>query len=960
MAKHNKPDYWSRATKDMNQAMKQLQDHAAKSFGSDFMRFSNGLHKSLIASEKTITKQSNTFVKTHQNALTLIENHTQMSLKKMSRMYDAYFRSLSDKYKKFNNSVGAHVTPGVVIPTNGPVTPPTPPGPHPPKPPGHHSNNFSEQLKEQLAEMLNLKEAGREILRVIPELIPAIAALGSVAALIKAVVDNLIELDSQGQQVRMLTLGNQEEFYQTMSDINTLSTQFRLSREEVVEFNKALADGITPASKLRESSLELIKPMSQMHHIFGLTVEQSAEYVELLEKNGVHTGEMSHKVDTLVKVMSKLNLTTRDMAASVREGQVAWSQFGGALGISVDTLQKGIAGTKQLFKSMNMDAKESGRVISDLMKSPESIHQQVGFTASVLGRSGEQLEAMAFEHPEEFQKLNMKAGFKAIMGTGRQKENLLNSLTKSPDDWRAELMRGGMSREDAFRRTNSTQESIMRMRKQFSEYDGFDPVKFDGLLSSFRKKYHGKTLMNPDAIMDDFVDQAQKSFQKGAKPKTLQDAIKALDGSINTQFKDLANSINSLISEVSLSLMPALTELVGYLKILIEFIKPMSDFMHMIQDAVTPHGDSSDAVRAMVARQMGLGPLFDMLNAKRSAAALDKKTGVSRLPEALGKANREKLSFFDSLARRAMNPFNAGLGDSGAGIKTPSPIPAPLNASGLGADIFGMATGGASPIAPVKTSMKAGAQDRTAKAMQFFIKNGFSKEQAAGIVGNFLVESAHTMSGGIKEFSGGGGYGIAQWTTPARKRGLAQYAANKGMSVDNLDLQLMYALQEMKDQGLDTKLKGISGANAHQQASTMVMRQFERPLDMAVGGANDLARGKAALEAMGVYERQLKQKPAVATATPVDWRTIKQFSPTGVAPKFAPLPYGAQPQSTALAQPPQPAISQETNEILKQLLACNQKDSATRERLMRELARSTQLNNGDQTAQMGQLIAGGF
>ncbi len=52
--------------------------------------------------------------------------------------------------------------------------------------------------------------------------------------------------------------------------------------------------------------------------------------------------------------------------------------------------------------------------------------------------------------------------------------------------------------------------------------------------------------------------------------------------------------------------------------------------------------------------------------------------------------------------------------------------------------------------------------DRTKQAMSYFQNQGWSREQAAGIVGNLLRES-HIDPGSVQNNGSGPGYGIAQW-----------------------------------------------------------------------------------------------------------------------------------------------------------------------------------------------------
>lgn len=102
-------------------------------------------------------------------------------------------------------------------------------------------------------------------------------------------------------------------------------------------------------------------------------------------------------------------------------------------------------------------------------------------------------------------------------------------------------------------------------------------------------------------------------------------------------------------------------------------------------------------------------------------------------------------------------------------------------------------------ISPVQPSYKK-INNKEAYAMNFFIKKGLTVAQAAGIVGNLVVESSglNTTIEGDKKTS----IGIAQWhdTKPGvgRKTSLFNYAKNNGLDWKDLDTQLNFLWTELK------------------------------------------------------------------------------------------------------------------------------------------------------------------
>jgi tail lysozyme len=89
-------------------------------------------------------------------------------------------------------------------------------------------------------------------------------------------------------------------------------------------------------------------------------------------------------------------------------------------------------------------------------------------------------------------------------------------------------------------------------------------------------------------------------------------------------------------------------------------------------------------------------------------------------------------------------------------------------------------------------------KDNPEKIWNFLVAKGLSNEQAAGVLGNIQAESG--FDPGVVERSGGGGFGIVQWTG-GRRTALEAAAAQKGVPVNDLGFQLEYLYQELTARG---------------------------------------------------------------------------------------------------------------------------------------------------------------
>lgn len=72
------------------------------------------------------------------------------------------------------------------------------------------------------------------------------------------------------------------------------------------------------------------------------------------------------------------------------------------------------------------------------------------------------------------------------------------------------------------------------------------------------------------------------------------------------------------------------------------------------------------------------------------------------------------------------------------------------------------------------------------------------------------------------------GYGLAQWTTPARKGGLYDLARSRGVSISNMDMQIDYLIDELKNK-FPSVLKVLKATSSIKEASDIVLVKFEAP-----------------------------------------------------------------------------------------------------------------------------------
>ncbi|AKU15622.1 phage tail tip lysozyme [Luteipulveratus mongoliensis] len=116
-------------------------------------------------------------------------------------------------------------------------------------------------------------------------------------------------------------------------------------------------------------------------------------------------------------------------------------------------------------------------------------------------------------------------------------------------------------------------------------------------------------------------------------------------------------------------------------------------------------------------------------------------------------------------------------------------------------------------------------------AFNFFVGIGYTKKQAAGVVGNLMQESGTSVNPNANQ-SGGAGRGIAQWSTGGRwdtsaNDNVVWYANKLGMSPWSLTLQLKFIQYELNT--FSTYGKGPLVASTTVDTAVVVFQDyFER------------------------------------------------------------------------------------------------------------------------------------
>ena len=147
----------------------------------------------------------------------------------------------------------------------------------------------------------------------------------------------------------------------------------------------------------------------------------------------------------------------------------------------------------------------------------------------------------------------------------------------------------------------------------------------------------------------------------------------------------------------------------------------------------------------------------------------------------------------------------------------------------------------------------------------YLVKAGMTPAGACGALGNIQAESgaiannlqnsyekklgytdaAYTAAVDSGTYTGfdtdRAGYGLCQWTYPARKKNLRLFAKHAGKSIGDAEMQLGFFLKELRE-SFPTVLAVLKTAKTVQEASDAMLMKFERPADQ--GDAVKLKRAQ--------------------------------------------------------------------------------------------------------------------
>ena len=149
---------------------------------------------------------------------------------------------------------------------------------------------------------------------------------------------------------------------------------------------------------------------------------------------------------------------------------------------------------------------------------------------------------------------------------------------------------------------------------------------------------------------------------------------------------------------------------------------------------------------------------------------------------------------------------------------------------------------------PIDTSGDLSGSGNAEKSFNYFVSRGYSKEQSAALVGNFLQENSTLNPNTTNSI---GHKGIAQWDPDDRYPKLVKFSESKGMKPNTLEAQLQYVEHELSTGNHGLSKSRLQGTKGLEEATKLVRTHYLRPGESEARDDNRLRNAQDVLKRYG-------------------------------------------------------------------------------------------------------------
>lgn len=373
------------------------------------------------------------------------------------------------------------------------------------------------------------------IVGALSKMTPHLAAIGSVAGALSSVVQSAVKIDGILADLSNEVGGDRDfakKFFYRMQD---LKAETHLTGDEMLSLGKSFQNA---GWHVMEGTGQVDRYMvvaSKLVRVIGLTNDQTGSYTKTLEASGKSATEVFDAYDKMYRSMQDMNLTLADFSTSMTEGEGLWREFGYIGSKSLDQLQSDVLKTKGLFKSFNVDIKETSGALGGLFGDEKTQRKQANIIARSTGMSGKAAYNMLVMDPAQGQERLLNAGMKYLMS------NKAANFDKSSD----QLKTLG---------TDAVYSSLINQRamlNNLSKSSGLDKK----VLSQVVSDYRGYQQSHSGASIDQWMESRKHEMNHpGRVAGGIDNAATTLNRSLQETTKDMGERLQTGVNRIAESL----------------------------------------------------------------------------------------------------------------------------------------------------------------------------------------------------------------------------------------------------------------------------------------------------------------------------------------------------------------------------------------------------------------------
>lgn len=230
-------------------------------------------------------------------------------------------------------------------------------------------------------------------------MIPGLMAFAGAAAFVTEVLSTLFGEVSQLASYSKFSGGNVSVFQDYLDLAKGTGAETHQGTDSIVKFGRSFYTLGGDISNANAQLMNLQKSAGNFMYFFHADEDTAAHFFNDMAHEG---SEADSVLSALYERMKLTRGTEEDVLAAVKDGRVAWREFGATTGRSMSNFQMDLLTTRALFKGMNVDVEKMGASLNFVFGGDRVTQiRNAGFQAAVLGKTFAETYTAKMMNPAE-------------------------------------------------------------------------------------------------------------------------------------------------------------------------------------------------------------------------------------------------------------------------------------------------------------------------------------------------------------------------------------------------------------------------------------------------------------------------------------------------------------------------------------------------------------------------------